>query len=69
MALARSAKKVIASRGKTHRVFDMVRDPPDDETLAQAILGPTGNLRAPAIRRGHTLLIGFHSDIYRDWLG
>jgi len=42
----------------------MLKDPPADETLAAAVLGPTGNLRAPTIRRGKTLLIGFNDEAY-----
>ena len=33
--------------------------PPDDDTLAGAMLGPTGNLKAPTLRVGGTLLVGF----------
>ncbi len=47
----------------------MKKDPPDDDTLAAHMLGPTGNLRAPTIRRGGTLLVGFSEDAYRDVLG
>ena len=38
----------------------MKKDAPTDDELAGALLGPTGNLRAPAIRRGKKLFIGFH---------
>lgn len=44
-------------------------DPPDDDTLAAHLLGPTGNLRAPTIRQGNTLLVGFSEEAYRDVLG
>ena len=33
------------------------------------MLGPTGNLRAPAIRKGNTLVIGFEEGMYREVLG
>ncbi len=36
--------------------------------LVTAMLGPTGNLRAPTIRRGKTTLVGFSEDSYRDVL-
>ena len=32
----------------------------------QAMLGPTGNLRAPTARVGKTLLVGFNDDAYGD---
>ena len=37
--------------------------------LAKVVLGPTGNLRAPAIKRGKAWLIGFNEDAYADALG
>lgn len=49
--------------------FDMVGDPPDDATLAAAILGPSGNLKAPTIRIGDTLLVGFNEAAYRELFG
>jgi len=48
--------------------FDMPANAPDDETLLAAMLGPTGNLRAPTIRRGRVLIVGFNEDAYRDQL-
>lgn len=30
-----------------------------------AMLGPTGNLRAPTLRVGKTVLVGFDEDAYR----
>jgi len=32
------------------------------------MLGPTGNLRAPTIVRGKTVLVGFNEEVYRDAL-
>jgi hypothetical protein len=47
----------------------MKKDPPNDDTLAAHILGPTGNLRAPTLRKGRTLLVGFSEQAYRQVLG
>ena len=58
----------MVGRGKMVVTFDMKRDPPDDETLLAHILGPTGNLKAPTLRRGGTLLVGFGEDAYRQVL-
>jgi arsenate reductase-like glutaredoxin family protein len=69
LALAKSYDKVIAARGKKVVTFDLKKAPPDDDTLAAHILGPTGNLRAPALRRGKTLLVGFSEEAYRQFLG
>jgi hypothetical protein len=69
LRLARSAARVVAGRGKKVVVFDMKKDPPDDDTLAAHLLGPTGNLRAPTLRVGDTLLVGFSEEAYRQILG
>jgi hypothetical protein len=49
-------------------VFDLASNPPDDDTLATHLLGPSGNLKAPTLRIGQTLLVGFNEQAYRDWL-
>lgn len=51
-------------RGKKVLTFDMKQAPPEDDTLAAALLGPTGNLRAPTLRLGGTLLVGFGDEAY-----
>jgi arsenate reductase-like glutaredoxin family protein len=69
LKLAKSVDKVIVARGKKVVAFDMKKSPPDDETLLAHLLGPTGNLRAPALRKGRTLLVGFSDDAYAQVLG
>lgn len=64
LRLARQAARVIVAKGRKQVEFDMRGDPPDDATLLAAILGPTGNLRAPTIRVGTTLLVGFSEEAY-----
>jgi arsenate reductase-like glutaredoxin family protein len=32
------------------------------------ILGRTGNFRAPAVKKGRTLMIGFNEEMYREIL-
>jgi hypothetical protein len=69
LKLARSVPHVVAARGKKVVVFDMQNDPPDDETLAAHLLGPSGNLKAPTLRIGDTLLVGFGEEAYRQAFG
>ncbi len=68
LALAKSVARVVAMKGKKILHFDMTA-PPDDDALAAALLGPTGNLKAPTLRRGDTLLVGFSEEAYREVLG
>lgn len=69
LKLAKAAGKVIVAKGKKTVTFNMAKDPPDDKTLLSAILGPSGTLRAPTIRRGKTLLVGFNADVFNEMLG
>jgi hypothetical protein len=69
LALAKSAARIVVARGKKIVTFDMKAEPPDDDTLAAHLLGPTGNLRAPTIRKGNTVLVGFSAEEYRELLG
>src|SRR5437660_6602184 len=69
LALAKSMAKVVVGRGKKVVTFDMRNDPPDDDTLAGVLLGPTGNLKAPTFRNGDTLVVGFSKVAYKQILG
>ncbi len=69
LELVRQADRVVVAKGKKVLDFDMKRDPPDDETLLAHIIGPSGKLRAPVIRRGSTLLIGFAETEFAKVLG
>jgi hypothetical protein len=69
LALAKSAARVVVGRGKKVLTIDMKMQPPDDETLAGLLLGPTGNLKAPTLRIGNTLVVGFSEEAYKLVLG
>jgi hypothetical protein len=67
--MARAAAEVYVAKGKKVVHFDMKRDRPGDDELLTLLLGPSGNLRAPAIRAGKLLLIGFEPDNFGKILG
>jgi arsenate reductase-like glutaredoxin family protein len=60
---------LVAMRGKNVVTFDMMKDRPNDETLLSHMMGPTGNLRAPTLRVGNTLIVGYNEEAYRKLLG
>ena len=60
---------MIVAKGKKVTVFDLKNDPPATATLLKHMLGPTGNLRAPTVKRGKTLLVGFNADVYGETFG
>ncbi len=66
LKLAARASVIVVARGSKVVTFSMSRDRPDEETLLAHLLGPTGRLRAPTLRIGKTLLVGFNADAYAD---
>ena len=69
LALVKNVNEVYAAKGKKVVYFDLQKDKPGDEELAKVLLGPTGNLRAPALRKGKTLVVGFNEEIYEKVFG
>ena len=68
MALAAGADELYAARGKKVVRIDLKNERPDDATLLSVMLGPTGNLRAPTLRKGRTLIVGFDEETYKKIL-
>jgi arsenate reductase-like glutaredoxin family protein len=68
MALVREVDEIYASKGKQVVHLDLKTDKPDAATLKGLLLGPTGNLRAPTLRKGRTLVVGFDEATYAKLL-
>ncbi len=60
--IARSASRVIVSKGKQVEEFETAGKP--SRAAIDAMLGPTGNLRAPVVRAGKTVLVGFNDEAW-----
>jgi arsenate reductase-like glutaredoxin family protein len=63
-AMLKSASKLIAMKGKKVAEFDLKTKVGKD--AVEAMLGPTGNMRAPTLRSGKTLLVGFNEDVFQE---
>jgi arsenate reductase-like glutaredoxin family protein len=66
LAVARGAKKLVVAKGKKVVRHDLTKEKLSDAELAALVVGPTGALRAPAIRTGDTLLVGFHEEGFQE---
>lgn len=66
LELVAAAKRVIVAKGKKVSDFDPTKDEVD--TIADAMLGPTGNLRAPTLVVGKTVVVGFNDERYQQLL-
>jgi arsenate reductase-like glutaredoxin family protein len=62
VALVRKAKLLVSVRGGKVVRLSMAAARTDNETLAKQIMGPTGNLRAPALRTGEIFIVGYNQD-------
>ena len=65
--LLETATKLVVAKGKKVDVFSVTASA--DDVIVEAMLGPTGNLRAPAMRVGNMILVGFHEDVFSEVLG
>jgi len=59
--MARAASRVIVAKGKKLSEFE---GGSAGKEVVDAMLGPTGNLRAPTLRRGKTVIVGFNDEAY-----
>ena len=55
------------AKGKKLDEFRSSARPPKE--LVDAMLGPTGNLRAPCLTVGKTLVVGFNAEAYSEVFG
>ena len=69
LALAKEANELYAAKGKEVVYVNLKKEFPDQATLQKLMLGPTGNLRAPTLRSGKTLIVGFDEGTYQKLLG
>lgn len=60
LALVEQADRLVVAKGKKLTLLDLGLEPPTDDAVAKLMLGPTGNLRAPTLRVGRTLMVGYN---------
>jgi hypothetical protein len=65
--LLKSASRLIIAKGK--KLSEYAVTTRISEEAVAAMLGPTGNLRAPTLRAGKTLVVGFSDEAYQGVFG
>ena len=63
------AGRLVAAKGKKLLLKNLKVESVSDDEIAMFMLGPTGNLRAPTMVVGKTLLVGFNQELYEEVLG
>ena len=67
--LLEDVSQIYAAKGKKVVHIDLKKEDLDDEAIKKLLLGPTGNLRAPTLRKGRTLVVGFDQQTYEKVFG
>ena len=63
-ALLAGAETIYVARGRKQTEL-----PASEPGATDLMLGPTGNLRAPVVRVGSTLIVGYHEEALNRVLG
>ncbi|MCG6923874.1 MAG: hypothetical protein LJF30_00905 [Acidobacteria bacterium] len=61
--------ELVAAKGKKVERIDLRKGMPDKATVTRLMIGPSGNLRAPTLRVGKRILVGFDEESYEKVLG
>ncbi len=67
VALLKTSSRLLVAKGK--KVAEFKTGGKASDEAVDAMLGPTGNLRAPTIRVGKTLLVGFNDEMFDSVFG
>ncbi len=62
-----AADEIVVGKGKKFQVFKPAHD--NREDILKACLGRTGNLRAPALKIGDRMIVGFNDEMYAQYVG
>ena len=68
LSVLKDVDELYVAKGKKVVHVDLKREKPSRAELLSLLLGPTGNLRAPTLRRKRTLIVGFDEITYKNLL-
>ncbi len=54
---------------RAHVMGNYSKHNPSKSELEKHLLGPTGNLRAPTLRKGKTMIVGYNEEVYQEIFG
>ncbi len=65
--MLKSASKIRTGKGKKINIWNPSIDA--KEAILKDVIGPSGNLRAPAWRLGTEFIVGFNPELYQEMFG
>ena len=68
LTLLDGVSDLFVAKGKKTVHLDLSAAPPPDEELLGLLLGRSGKLRAPVLRAGSKLIVGYNADILEEQL-
>ena len=69
LKLAADVNELYVAKGKQVTHVNLRKGKLSEDDLCRLLLGPTGNLRAPTLRVGKKLIVGFQQGMYDDVFG
>ena len=69
LQVLKKATQLRAAKGKKIVEVDLKKTELTEDEILKLILGPTGNLRAPTLLKGKTMVVGFNDQMYQDVFG
>ena len=61
-------RDLYVAKGRNVLHFDLATERPSDADLLDLVVGRSGKLRAPAVRVGTKLIVGYNADLLEDTL-
>jgi arsenate reductase-like glutaredoxin family protein len=61
-------RELYVAKGRNVLRFDMTKERPSDEELLDLMLGRSGKLRAPTLRAGEKLVVGYTAELLGETL-
>lgn len=68
LTVLEGADTLYVAKGKKHLKIDLRSQKTTEKEILSLILGPSGNLRAPTIKVGKRILVGFSDQVYQEEL-
>lgn len=62
--LLQDVSQVWVARGKSFERLELKGGAVDVDEILKKVIGPSGNLRAPTLRLGRKLIVGFYPEMY-----
>ena len=66
LRLLEGVRHLHVAKGRKSEHFDLAAERPDDEALLSMMLGRSGKLRAPVVRSGDRLVVGYNAEVLAE---